>query len=97
MSGFALISIIAMFLIEFQTFHTKCVHVFMISLHTKFHVPSFSGLLVNSIKLKAKGSVLHGHDLVILHSTTVAYFSKIPYQTLRKFFCLASSRVQHSF
>jgi hypothetical protein len=76
MSGFALISNITMFLVEFQTFHTQYVDMCMISLHIIFCLPCFSVLLVIVVKLKAKGNVLRGHDLVILHSTTVAYFPR---------------------
>jgi hypothetical protein len=56
-------------------------------LHTEFQSPSSNHSLVITVKLKAKHKFLHGHHVLILHSTKkipltkVAYFSKFHYPT----------------
>jgi hypothetical protein len=52
----------------------------MIYLHTKFHMPSSSGLIVITIKLKVKHR-LHPLATFVLHFTKFAYPLKISYHS----------------
>jgi hypothetical protein len=41
-------------IVDLQIFHTQFASMFLIYLYTIFHLPSSSGSLVNTVKLKAK-------------------------------------------